>query len=232
MNIIPLQIIDQKLLDFKLAPQIKVGEVLEGTVDEVLENKTYLFKLAGFTFRARSPLILNKYDRIQVEVKSIEPRIVFKLLPSQNKSNLPVSEKIKSPDTNYLFFTTSNLSSLGINNLCVKTFDTDEEISSKGLKSKYEAVDILLEMSELGKVLVKITRQGDLSYYQIIVEDKNIKEFVEENLQGLLTDLENVGFPFPNINCLANPGLKNQDFYAESTITRTEKGYSRIDTIG
>ncbi|MFH1562965.1 MAG: flagellar hook-length control protein FliK [Nitrospirota bacterium] len=233
MNITPLPLIDQKLSNFKLAPEVKIGERLEGVVEEVLENKTYLFKLKGLTFRARSPLDLKKYDRIQVEIQSLEPQVVLRLLPSPD---FPSSEKTNQVDTNPLmrqasYFTTSNLSTLGMNNLAVKTFETDEEVSPKGVKTNYQAVDILLEMSELGKVLVKITRQEELSYYQIMVEDKNTKEFVEENMAKLLTDLKNAGYPISNINCTINSNLKTKDPYFESTLSKTEKGYSRFDII-
>jgi len=234
MNIIPLLPIDQKLIDFKLTPGVKIGEILEGVVEEVLENKTYLFKVKGFSFKARSPLTLKKYDRIYVEIKSLEPRIVFKLLPQTHKSNSFVTKRrcpAKELDANYLYFSTSNLSSLGMNNLTVKRFDTDEEISPKGIKSKYDAIDILLEMSELGKVIVKITRQGELSYYQIVVGDKNIKEFVDEHIQKLLTDLKNAGYGISNINCSLNPNLKTKYFHLESTLSKSEKGYSRFDEI-
>jgi len=232
MNIIPISPIDSKLTDFQLTKELKVGEILEGVIDEVLENKTYLFKLKGFTFKARSPLPLKKYERVQVEIKSLKPRIVFKLLPSTVKENLSVSkpgDKTKQLETNYLYFTTSNLSFLGMNNLVVKRYETDKEVSPKGTKSEYEALDIFLEMSELGKVLVKITRLGNLSYYQISVEEKNIKEFVEENLQNLLTDLKKAGYSTPYINCFLNPTLKTKETNSESSLSRTEKGYSRVD---
>jgi hypothetical protein len=230
MNITPLPPIDSKLIDFKLTPGIKIGEVLEGIVEEVLENKTYLFRLKGFTFRARSPLVLKKHDRIQVEIKSLEPRVVFKLLPPTTRNTLSGSKKtIDKTDTNYLYFSTSNLSSWGVNNLSIKTFDTDEETSPKGTKSKYHALDILLEMSELGKVLVKITHHQNLSYYQIVVEDKNIKEFVDTNIQNLLTDLKNAGYNISDINCTINPNLKDKHHLLDSTISRSEKGYSRVD---
>lgn len=232
MNITPIPSIDSKLIDFKLSEKIKVGEILDGIIEEVEENKTYLFKLKGVTFKARSPLPLKKYDRVQVEVKSLEPRVVFKLLPPTAKENLTVPKQIdktKPLDTNYLYFTTSNLSSLGMNNLVIKRYETDEEISPKGTKSDYEALDILLEMSELGKVLVKITRLGNLSYYQISVEDKNIKAFVEENLQSLFTYLKNAGYSISEINCSINSSLKTKYSLIESTLSKTEKGYSRVD---
>ncbi|MEW6095135.1 MAG: flagellar hook-length control protein FliK [bacterium] len=232
MNITPLPPIDQKLIDFKVTPEVKIGNILEGVVEEVLGNKTYLFKLKGFTFKARSPLTFKKYDRVQIEIKSLEPKIVFKLLPSTVKSTQSTSKQIgktKQLDTNYLYFSTSNLSYLGMNNLAVKRFETKEEISPKGAKSEYEAFDILLEMSELGKVLVKITRQGNSSYYQIAVEDKKIKEFVEENIQRLLTDLKSAGYAVSNISCTINPCLKSKDSYFKSTLIKTEKGYSRFD---
>ncbi len=234
MNITPIPPINQKLSDFTLTPEVKKGERLEGVVEEVLGNKTYLFKLKGFTFKARSPLTFKKYDRVQVEVKSLEPKIMFKLVLSTDRTNSPVIKKIGTAndlDANSLYFSTSNLSFLGMNNLAVKTFKTDEEISSTGAKSKYEAMDILLEMSELGKVLVKITCQENLSYYQIVVEDKNIKEFVEENIQKLLTDLRNAGYVISNINCTINPNLKTKESYLESTLSKTEKGYSRVDVM-
>lgn len=230
MNITPLPPIDQKLIDFKLTPEVKIGEILEGVVEEVLENKTYLFKLKGFTFKARSPLTLNKHDRIQVEIKSLEPsRIVFKLLPKTTKDSSSATNIGTAKE--YLYFSTSNLSSLGMNNLAVKKFETDEEISSTGTISKYDALDILLEMSKLGKVLVKMTRVEGLSYYQIVVEDKNIKEFVEENIQNLLTDLKNAGYVISNINCTINPNLKTKKFSFDTTLSKTEKGYSRVDVI-
>jgi len=234
MNITPIPPIDSKLIDFKLTQEIKVGEILEGVIEEVLENKTYLFKLKGFTFKARSPFLLQKYQRVQVEVKSLEPRVIFKLLPPTLKESLSVSKQIdktKQLETNYLYFTTSNLSSLGMNNLVVKRYETDEEVSPKGTKSEYEALDIFLEMSELGKVLIKITQLGNLSYYQISVEEKNIKEFIQENLQNLLTDLKNAGYSISNINCSINPSLKTKDAYIESLVRRTEKGYSRVDVM-
>lgn len=232
MNITPIPPIDSKLIDFKLSQKIKVGEILDGVIEAVEENKTYLFKLKGFTFKARSPLPLKKYDRVQVEVKSLEPKVVFKLLPPTAKENLTVPKQIdktKPLDTNYLYFTTSNLSSLGMNNLVIKRYETDEEISPKGTKSDYEALDILLEMSELGKVLVKITRLGNLSYYQIAVEDKNIKAFVEENLQSLFTHLKNAGYSISEINCSVNSSLKTKYSLIESRLSKTEKGYSRVD---
>lgn len=230
MNITPLPPIDQNLIDFKLTPEVKIGEILEGVVEEVLENKTYLFKLKGFTFKARSPLTLNKHDRIQVEIKSLEPsRIVFKLLPKTTKDSSSATNIGTAKE--YLYFSTSNLSSLGMNNLAVKKFETDEEISSTGTISKYDALDILLEMSKLGKVLVKMTRVEGLSYYQIVVEDKNIKEFVEENIQNLLTDLKNAGYVISNINCTINPNLKTKKFSFDTTLSKTEKGYSRVDVI-
>lgn len=232
MNITPIPSIDSKLGDFNLTQKIKVGEILDGIIEEVWENKTYLFKLKGFTFKARSPLPLKKYERVQVEVKGLEPRVVFKLLPQEVKENLAISQqkdKTKPRDTNCLYFTTSNLSSLGINNLTIKRYETDEELSPKGTKSEYEALDILLEMSKLGKVLVKITRLGNLSYYQISVEDKIMKEFIEENLPSLITDLKNVGYSISNINCSINARLKNKYTSLESTLSRTEKGYCRVD---
>ncbi|MDI6736522.1 MAG: flagellar hook-length control protein FliK [bacterium] len=238
MNITLLPVIDQKLNDFKLTPELKIGTKLEGVVEEVLDNKTYLFKLKGFTFRARSPLDLKKHDRIQVEVRSLEPKIVLRLLPFPGKTNLPETKKTNPFDTNSLtrqasYFNSSDLSSLGMNNLAVKTFKTDEEVSPEGIKTNYQAMDILLEMSEMGKVLVRITHQSGLSYYQIVVEDKNIKEFVEENLSKLLTDLRNAGYLIPQINCTVNPNLKDsvtrQAF--DPTLSKTEKGYSRFDEI-
>lgn len=235
MNITPLPPIDSKLIDFKLTPKIKIGEVVEGVVEEVLENKTYIFKVKGFTFKARSPLHFKKYDKVQLEIKSLEPRIVFKLLPSTTTSSLSTSkqvDKTKQLDTNYLYFSTSNLSPLGMHNLVVKRFKTNEETYSKGIKSEYEALDILLEMSELGKVLVKITSYENFTYYQIVVEDKNIKEFVQENLQMLLTDLKNAGYNIPTINCTSNPNLKTKSYLPGlSTISKSEKGYSRIDVM-
>ncbi len=242
MNITPLPLIDQKLSDFKLITEIKVGERLEGVVEDVLDNKTYLFKLKGFTFRARSPLDLKKYERIQVEVSSLEPRVVLRLLP-------PTRQALASEKTNQFdmadsltkqasYFTTPDLSSLGMNNLAVKTFETDEEVSPEGIKTNYQSMDILLEMSELGKVLVKITRQKaclveGVSYYQIVVEDKNIKEFVQENLSKLLTDLRNAGYLIPHINCTVNPNLKNSSTRQVSnpTLSKTEKGYSRFNKM-
>lgn len=235
MNIAPLPSIDQKLTDFKLTPGVKVGEILEGIIEDVLENKTYLFKLKGFTFKARSPLTLKKHDKIQIEIKSLEPKIVFKLLSSTVKNNPSIAEQIDKTnqvETDYLYFSTFNLSSLGINNLAVKKFETDEEISPQGIKSKYQSVDILLEMTGLGRVLVRITNQDNSSYYQIMVEDRNIKEFVEKDIQELLVSLKkSTGYSTVNINCTINHRLKTKSFSLDSTLTKTEKGYSRFDKI-
>lgn len=231
MNITLIPPIDQKLIDFKLTPGVKVGEILQGVVEEVLGNKTYLFKIKEFTFKARSPLTLKKHDRIYVEVKHLEPMVIFKLIPPPNKSPQSTLSKTNQLEANYLYFSASNLSSLGMNKLAVKRYETEEEISPKGIKSECEAIDILLEMSALGKVLVNITRQRNLTYYQISVEDKIIKEFVVENLHNLLTDLKNGGYVISNINCNINPNLKAKDFNIESTLSKTEKGYNRLDVM-
>lgn len=234
MDITPLPpLIDPKILDFKLTPGVKVGEILEGVVDQVLENKTYLFKLKGFTFKARSPLDLKKHDRIQVEVQSLAPKVILRLLPqtSTNKSKFKEAS-LNETSLPASYFATSNLSSLGMNNLAVKTFTSEEEVSPRGVKTNYQAMDILLEMSELGKVLVRITRHGSSTYYQVVVEDREVKEFVEENLQKLLGDLKNAGYVISHINCTVNPTLKsNKKFEVESTLSKTEKGYSRLDVI-
>lgn len=230
MNITPILPIDKNLIDAKLTPEIKVGEILEGIVEDVLENKTYLFKIKEFIFKARSPLTLKKHDRVYVEVKSLEPMVIFKVLPPPTKTpHSQQIDKINQSNANYLYFTASNLSILGMNKLVVKRYETDEEVSPKGTKSEYEAMDILLEMSALGKVLVKISRQGKLTYYQISVEDKVIKEFIGENIEDLLTDLKNAGYVISHINCTINPNLKTKNFNIESTLTKTEKGYSRLD---
>lgn len=172
-----------------LKEKLKIGEIIEGEIKEIVNKDMAIINLKGFNLWAKHSLLLRKNQRILAEIKALEPEIRIKLI--NNHLIEEVSDQCLSSNTlskgEKSYFTTLYQILPGIESVEFKMYYNSNLIQTFNMKDI--RLEILLDMSKLGFVLIKIKK----NFLHVDVENQEIKKLVENNKVKLEKRLKKTG---------------------------------------
>lgn len=177
-----------------LKEKLKIGEIIEGKIKEIVNKDMAIINLKGFNLWAKHSLSLRKNQRILAEITALEPEILIKLI--NNHLTEGVSDQCLPSNTlskgEKGYFTTLYQILPGIERGEFKMYYNSN--LSQTFNMKNLRLEILLDMSKLGFVLIKMGK----NFLHVDVENQEIKKLVENNKVKLEKRLKKTGL-YPDI---------------------------------